>query len=123
MNPRQEIISKHPQGQIYKPCTEFAKDVVKGIPKVGLTLKDKLKAGKKHGITKELWNHIGPKIGDTLITDEKTAYGHIVVVNKVDKNKVTLSESNYAGHNKVTHTRTLQRNSPKIKYILRTKVK
>lgn len=106
----------------FKPCTEFARAVTIGMPKhMGLTLEDKLKAGERHGFKPSgSWR---PKRGQTLITDEKTAYGHVVVVNKVSGRRLRLSESNYARHNAVTHNRSIDRGSPKIRYVLPTEVK
>lgn len=106
----------------FKPCTEYARRVTDGMPRhMGLTLAEKLKAGAKHGFKPGSgWR---PKIGQTLVTDEKNAYGHVVVVNHVKGDHVRLSESNYAEHNAVTHNRLLNKRDPRIKYVLPTTTK
>ncbi len=61
------------------------------------------------------------KVGQTLITSDSQTYGHAAVVNGITADgKLILTESNYAGPLKVTNTRTVDPNDPKIIGILKT---
>lgn len=114
-------LKNFPQGKIFKPCTEFARAVTKGLPKkMGFSLADKTQTVKRAGFNpSEKWK---PKKGQTILQDAGTPYGHVSVINKVKGNKLVLSESNYSRHNVVTHNRVISKTDKRIKGVFETKL-
>lgn len=65
-----------------------------------------------------------PQVGDMLLMDVGTQYGHVAMVNSVNPDgTITLTESNWHGDEKVDNTRTIKRNDGKIVGINRGNLK
>jgi len=112
----------YPEGAKGGQCGSFAYHLV-NIPPVGDSIAAKQATIKKYGMPTEVWRQ-NPQIGDVIITNESKEYGHVAVVNQIlPDGTMMLTESNFKGPEKVSHTRTLPLNSPRILGALRGKLR
>lgn len=79
-------------------CGEYTHKIADNIPTMGDTFTSKMKLAN---ISTKQW-----QVGDVLIQNVKTPYGHVSVVTAVNGNQVTVTESNWNNDEKVG-TRTL----------------
>lgn len=111
--PLSSTYKKYPEGAEGGQCGVFAHKVV-DFPPVGNSKAEKFASVDKFGIPAAEWQK-NIHIGDVLITNESSKYGHVAVVNKINPDgTVRLTESNFKGKETVSHDRTLPANSPKI---------
>lgn len=85
-------------GVVGGQCGDYLHKIADNIPSLGDLYTDKI---KKANISTKDW-----KVGDVLIQNVKTPYGHVSVVTAVNGNRVTVTESNWNNDEKVG-TRTL----------------
>lgn len=113
---------KYPQGATGGQCASFARKLV-DIPPLGNGLNDKKAHVDKIGISAAQWRQ-NPQIGDVIISNDNPTYGHVYVVNqKLPDGRLQVSESNYHNNEKVTHTRIVSPNDPKIYGAIRRPLK
>lgn len=93
----------YPEGSLGGECASFAERLEQFGP-VGNTLASKTDYVTNHGILRPaLGGHY--EIGDVVITNESSYYGHVFVVNDIVGNQLQATESNYKLDSKVHHTR------------------
>lgn len=111
--PLSATYKKYPEGAEGGQCGVFAHKVV-DFPPVGNSKAEKFASVDKFGIPAMEWQK-NVHVGDVLITNESSKYGHVAVVNKINPDgSVRLTESNFKGKETVSHDRTIPVNSPKI---------
>lgn len=120
-------ITAVPEGTVGGHCGVYAQNVVK-LPKgknwvVGDSIEQKIKsvqAYREKGLA-FLPEEDTPRVGNALIMDMGTKWGHVAVVNNIDENGVmTITESNWNWDKRVTHTRKMMYDDPRIVGYLRT---
>ncbi len=91
--------------------------------RVGDTIQEKansLENYKQHGLAFYRGEDV-PKVGNAVVMNPGTKWGHIAVVNSVNPDgTVTLTESNWNWDKKVTHSRKVNMNDPTILGYIRT---
>lgn len=101
-----------PQGADGGQCGEFVHNLVTNYPYGANTIEEKKKlVNVAKGSV--------PRMGDVIVQDLNTDYGHVGVVNWIGpgangQTMVRLTESNYAGPEKVSHTRLVPITDPSI---------
>lgn len=103
---------KFPTGVRGGQCGDFAHKIVQ-FPSVGNGKYDKFRTVDRLGVQADQWRQ-NPKVGDVLITGENKTYGHVAVVNEILPNGVRVTESNYRGDEKVSHSRVIPFGSQQI---------
>lgn len=105
-------------------CGYWTRKIVDYPSGTGDTLASKTAFVKEKGMLKNDWIKVGPKVGDVIFTNDSPTYGHVAVVNAINPDgTITLSESNYKGHYKVSHDRKISLNDPRIVGAVRGKLK
>lgn len=105
-------------------CGYWSRKIVDYPSGTGDTLASKTAFVKEKGMLKNDWIKVGPKVGDVIFTNDSPTYGHVAVVNAINPDgTITLSESNYKGHYKVSHDRKIALNDPRIVGAVRGKLK
>jgi surface antigen len=100
-----------PQGSTGGQCTTWLHKVA-DFPHIGDGKTQKFAAVDKVGFK---FNEQPPQIGDIIVTNENKTYGHTAMIIGFNQDgTATLAESNYAAPNKVTYTRKISLNSPRI---------
>lgn len=110
-------------------CGVFAQQITK-LPsgadwRVGDTLEQKKKALEDYAKRGAGFypGEAQPLPGNTVIFDEGTKWGHVAVINSINSDgTITLTESNYNLDEKVSNTRKVSLNDPRIVGFLRTKI-
>lgn len=132
VNPK--LTNFYPEGYRFKAahkndltgqCAWFAQQCT-DLRKVGNTIGQKLNSLgqeiKKGKAFKPGEETIRP--GHSILTNESKKWGHVAVVNAVTPDgKIVLTEANYAAPLKVTHTRVLDANDPRILGVFKSKPK
>ena len=117
-----KVTSIYPQGKRGGQCTTFLHKLVE-FPSIGDGKNTKFASVNKLGILASNWKN-QVKVGDVIVTGENKTYGHTAMVNAILPNgKVRLTESNFKGDERVTHTREISINSPIIYGAIRGKLK
>jgi hypothetical protein len=107
----QKFSNKFPSGTYGDQCGTFAHKIV-DFPSVGDLKAQKFASVDKYGVNKDEWV---PKVGDVVITGEHPKFGHVAVVNTVlPDGRVQLTESNFNGDEKVTHSRVVNPRDKKV---------
>jgi hypothetical protein len=105
--------SKYPTGYKGGQCGVFARNLLNSYgydyPKLGDSLKSKASVAAEYGAPQNQWG-----IGTVLVTSEHEDYGHVPVINGITDKGYRVTESNYKLDGKVSHTRIIPFNSPKI---------
>ena len=117
-----------PEGTVGGQCGVYAQNVVKlpdgGNWRVGDSIQQKANSVARYA-NAGLGFYPGeevPKSGNTVIINPGTEYGHVAVVNSVNRDgTVTLTESNWNWDGKVTHSRKIRLDDPSIVGYIRTK--
>lgn len=122
MNLRHILSEQFPEGSQWGECGLFVRLNLSQIEPIGNSYSDKKKSVNAHGITaKQLEGNY--RIGDVVVTSEGTTlgvgYGHVAFVNNIVGDKLYLTESNFRKDLRVTHGRTLPKNSSKIYGVIR----
>lgn len=116
----------YPTGSVGGECGDFAHLLVE-FPRVGNSYREKQAAVNRYGTRHSLLRPDDFRPGDVLITSEGTWFGfgpgHVAVVNFANDVSLFLTESNFKKTGRVTHTRVLPKNSPKIYGIIRGRLK
>lgn len=120
-------ITAVPEGTVAGQCGIFAQNVVKlpggGSWAVGDSIQQKVNSVARYanaGLGFYPDQEI-PKVGNTVIINPGTKYGHVAVVNNInDDGTITLTESNLRWDGKVTHTRKIRLDDPMIVGYIRT---
>lgn len=99
-----------PENSCGGQCAAFAEKLFKFGP-VGNTLASKIAYVKAHGST----NLSDIAVGDVLVTNESTTFGHVCIVNADLGNTWQVTESNYNLDEKVHHTRQILKISKHLK--------
>lgn len=105
-----------PENSTGGQCAVFAEKLEQFGP-VGDTLASKTAYVKKHGILREnLGGHY--EVGDVVVTNESSKFGHVFIVNDIVGNQLQATESNFKLDLRVHHTRIVPVSS-KIVGVLR----
>ena len=91
-------------------CGDFLHKIANNIPTMGDTFEEKMNMGNMS--TNQY------KVGDVLIQDVGTPYGHVSIVESVNGNEVTILESNYGLDEKVGR-RTITMGDSSVKGVYR----
>ena len=111
--PLSKVYKDYPEGADGGQCGVFAHKVV-DFPPVGSTRDEKFASVDKFGIPAAQWKN-NVRVGDVLITNESSKYGHVAVVNKINPDgTIRLTESNFKHKETVSHDRVIAIDSPKI---------
>jgi hypothetical protein len=114
----QNVVNTYPQGATGGQCGVFAKTITDRDYSIGDSIESKKAAVNNKGIMFGDVDSINPfsnrknwipKVGQTIIFDNGTEYGHVAVVGDYDlaTGNVTLIESNRNGNEEVTYDRTM----------------
>lgn len=121
-------IAQIPDGTVGGHCGVFAQNIVK-LPdgsnwRVGDYIEQKkqsIENYRKAGLAFKPGED-APKVGNTIIMDPGHAYGHVAVINNIDKDGwATLTESNANWDKRVTNTRRVRLDNPSIVGFIRTR--
>lgn len=114
------LAQKFPQGSVGGQCTTFLHKIV-DFPPIGDGKNQKFASVDRIGIPKARWQ---PRVGDVVVTGDNPTYGHTFLVNAVlPGGRVRVTESNFNGNERVTHTRVVSLSDPKIYGAIRKPLK
>lgn len=112
--------TKYPVGSTGGQCTTFLHKIA-SFPPIGDGLNEKKASVDRIGIPKAQWQ---PSVGDIIVTDDNPTYGHTAMINKLlPGNKAQVTESNWKGNEKVTHSRIVSLTGNNIYGAIRPKSK
>lgn len=115
-------------GTVGGHCGVFAENLVK-LPNggnwiVGDTIQEKQASVERYRQAGLAFKpgELAPQVGNTIIQNVGTKWGHVAVINDIDENGVaTLTESNWNWDKRVTNTRKIRIDDPSIVGFIRTK--
>jgi hypothetical protein len=103
----------YPSGVTGGQCGVFARNLLASYgydyPRVGNSLEAKAQTIQNYGVPQNKWG-----VGTVLITSENKKYGHVPIINAITPKGYQVTESNYNLDEKVSHTRIIPFNSPKL---------
>lgn len=112
--------TKYPVGSTGGQCTTFLHKIA-SFPPIGDGLNAKKASVDKFGIPKAQWQ---PRVGDIIVTDDNETYGHTMMLTLLlPGNRGQVTESNWKGNEKVTHSRIVDLNGSNIYGAIRPKSK
>lgn len=112
------VAKKYPVDSTGGQCTTFLHKIA-DFPPIGDGKNQKFASVDKYGYRKEDWE---PKLGDIIVTDDNETYGHTMMLTKIlPGNKGQVTDSNWKGNEKVSHSRIVNLSGNNIYGAIRPK--